>query len=269
MSESLRTVGAQRKHHAEFVRLFPELGVDDPVPPLERWWAEMAPDTTFIELDGQVVAYGYAQALSRTGYVRHVIVDPQVRRRGLGRAMMSALASSLRGRGCERWELNVRSDNVPAIALYESLGMAARYTTWVLRLPRERVRRLPRRDQPVRIAAIAPGLDARLEQRFAIAPGLLASLRNRSGQRLVLAGEDVAPLGAARFDPHYPGCFPFCAEDAGVARAMLEAVLPEVPADKPWIQVVVERDQRLARALTDAGAKLHFEIVHMEGALPC
>jgi GNAT superfamily N-acetyltransferase len=268
VSAPLRVVAAGREHYAEFVRLFPELGVHDPIPSLEVWWKEMAPGSLFLELDGRAVGYGFAQALSRTGYVRHVIVDPDYRGRGLGRSTMLALADWLRKRGCERWELNVRSDNGPALSLYRSLGMEHAFLTWAIQLPRERVEALPRSATPIRIAPIAPERDEAIEKRFELAPGLLASLRQRAGQRLLLAGSDDEPVGAARFDPNYPGCFPFCARGAQVARAMLEAMVPEISADKPWIQVTVERDEPLVRALRAAGGALRLEIAHLEGPLP-
>lgn len=122
MNATVRAVPARREHHAELARLFPELGVDDPVPELERWWAEMASDALFLEAEGKALAYGWAQAPSSLGYVRHVIVDPARRGEGLGRRLMHELAARLRARGCGRWQLNVLVDNAPAIALYRRFG---------------------------------------------------------------------------------------------------------------------------------------------------
>jgi GNAT superfamily N-acetyltransferase len=268
MASEPSPAAARREHYADFVRLFAELGTHDPVPDLERWCREWAPETVFLEHDGRPVGYGRAQALSRTGYVRHVAVERALRRRGLGRALMRALAEWLRERGCERWELNVRTDNEAALALYRSLGMREAFTTRVLRLPRDVAGRLAAAAPPIAVRDAPAELDEALEERFELARGLLASLRRLSGQRILLASEPGDALGVARFDPSYPGCFPFCARTLDAARALLAAALPSLAPDAPWIQLVVERDRELARDLLSHGGTLQMEIVHLSGELP-
>ena len=265
----VRVVAAGRAHYADFARLFAELRVEDPVPPPARWLESMAPGTLFLEAAaGGVVAYGYAQALSRTGYVRHMVVDPAHRRRGLGRRLMHELAAWLRARDCERWELNVLLGNAPAIALYRSLGLQSVFRTWVVRLPPAQVKALAAADAPVCAAPLDPVHDAALEARFAVAPGLLAQSRAAFHRTVLVARRGDEPFGLACFDGAYPGCWPFCATSAAVARRLLEALLPQLPEGTPWLQLVVERDAALAGALCAAGASLRHEIVHMEGALP-
>jgi N-acetylglutamate synthase-like GNAT family acetyltransferase len=83
-------VAADYQHYA---RLFAELGVDDPILEPSRWEATHMPGTTLVREDGQVVAWGYAQALESVGYVRHVAVDPARRGAGLGRVLMEAIAA--------------------------------------------------------------------------------------------------------------------------------------------------------------------------------
>jgi ribosomal protein S18 acetylase RimI-like enzyme len=50
-------------------------------------------------------------------------VEPDVRRRGLGRAVMDALLEWGAEQGATTLWLHVETDNAPAIALYESLGL--------------------------------------------------------------------------------------------------------------------------------------------------
>ena len=51
-----------------------------------------------------------------------LFVRPDAHRGGVGRALVSAALKRARERGCRRVELDVDEDNVPARALYESLG---------------------------------------------------------------------------------------------------------------------------------------------------
>ena len=82
--------------HSHYARLFLELGVDDPVMPVERWVTTMAPAMLVLEDgDGAVVGYAYVQVLQGVGYVRHVVVDPGRRGQGLGRVLMGEIAGRL------------------------------------------------------------------------------------------------------------------------------------------------------------------------------
>lgn len=51
-------------------------------------------------------------------------VAPEARRRGLARALVSRFLYQARLRGAEQAFLEVAADNVPAIALYESVGFS-------------------------------------------------------------------------------------------------------------------------------------------------
>jgi len=51
-----------------------------------------------------------------------IAVAPSARRRGLGQRLLQANQSSLAALGCDTLHLEVRVSNLPARALYESLG---------------------------------------------------------------------------------------------------------------------------------------------------
>lgn len=74
-------------------------------------------------VDGTLVGYAGIARLGRTPpfeYEIHTIgVDPAYQGRGIGRAMMDRLLS---GVGSDAVFLEVRTDNEPALALYQSLG---------------------------------------------------------------------------------------------------------------------------------------------------
>lgn len=75
-------------------------------------------------VDGNLVGYAGIARLGRTQpfeYEIHTIgVDPEYQRHGIGRAMMDRLLSTVEPDGVVF--LEVRTDNEPAITLYESLG---------------------------------------------------------------------------------------------------------------------------------------------------
>ncbi len=55
-------------------------------------------------------------------YLEDLFVRPEARRKGLGRALLAALARTAVARGCHRFEWCVLDWNEPAIAFYRALG---------------------------------------------------------------------------------------------------------------------------------------------------
>jgi ribosomal protein S18 acetylase RimI-like enzyme len=55
-------------------------------------------------------------------WLEDLFVAEPARGTGLGRALVDACLERARARGCARIELDVQSDNAPAIALYERMG---------------------------------------------------------------------------------------------------------------------------------------------------
>jgi ribosomal protein S18 acetylase RimI-like enzyme len=79
------------------------------------------------ELEGMLVAIGAAGAPSAEifgdlGEIKNLYVDPDLKRQGIGRLLLSKLASHLRERGFPGVGLGVVDGNVPAMAFYEALG---------------------------------------------------------------------------------------------------------------------------------------------------
>jgi GNAT superfamily N-acetyltransferase len=224
MPDSVRVRPACADDYEHFVRLVPELGVEDPIPDAERWALAFMPDTIILELDGIVSAYARAQTLENVGYVRHLVVAPQARRRGMGRLAMETIATRLREAECREWCLNVMEDNRAAIALYRSFGMEVAYRTIVLRLPWNRLDGLPPPEPATTVAPVEAAEDAALEAALDLPEGLLTSLRPLEDQ--VLLGVRIRGdfVGVARFDPEYPGCYPFRARSASDARALLRPI---------------------------------------------
>ncbi|WP_437312133.1 GNAT family N-acetyltransferase [Sorangium sp. So ce388] len=263
--------------YEHFARLFVELDTGNPVLPRDRWEGAMARDTLFLEeargaARGEVVAYAYVQPLRGIGYVRHVVVAPPHRGRGVGGAVMQAIAAHLRGRGCTRWCLNVKPDNTAAVRLYRSVGMEHAYTMTTFQLAWDAVARLPRPSRPVVARPAQPSDDAALEAAFALLPGQVAEARGRGGLVLLClvdpTAPDAPPLGFANFDAFLPGAFPFRVAAPGLAAPLLDALRPHAPREPGALLVTVEDDDALVSALRGVGAAVQLVGAHFRGEIP-
>ncbi|MSP98428.1 MAG: GNAT family acetyltransferase [Betaproteobacteria bacterium] len=56
------------------------------------------------------------------GWINYLAVDPQLRRAGLGRALMEEAERRLRALGCAKINLQIRKDNAEATAFYAGIG---------------------------------------------------------------------------------------------------------------------------------------------------
>jgi [ribosomal protein S18]-alanine N-acetyltransferase len=68
------------------------------------------------------IAYAAYRALGGEAELLRLAVAPAARRRGVARTLLAAGRRHLAGFGCQTCFLEVRSDNVAAIALYEAEG---------------------------------------------------------------------------------------------------------------------------------------------------
>lgn len=262
---------ARPDDYPAFVALFPELGVDDPIPDPDRWWATLGSQTLVLEHDGRVVAYIYFQILDATGYVRHVVVHPGHRGRRLGLRLMDAVAERLRAARCTVWCLNVKPDNAAAIGLYERVGMRLAHRSAAVRFAWDLVDRLPSTDMHLKTCRIDPADDAALERAMDLPAGQLANLR-RTAARVDLRLLDPADprnlgLGLASFDPTFPGAFPFRVARPALARPLLTGMRAHASPDRDHVQIVLEGDQPLVDRLVALGAAIHLAFVHLKGPL--
>lgn len=74
------------------------------------------------EEEGKVVGYIGSYYCHPEGYITNVAVAPEMRRRGIGRALIEELIVRGRELSLSFWTLEVRESNEGAISLYSSLG---------------------------------------------------------------------------------------------------------------------------------------------------
>ena len=251
--------------YPRYAALFPELGVDDPIPSEEVFTSRLLPTTIVTERDGAVVGYAYFQRLNDTVYVRNVVTDPGHRRRGVGRVLMQELERRARAAGATRWCLNVKPENVAARALYEEFGMTVAYAAVALRFAWEVVEKLP--ADPAETRSLEPAEDATVEARFELPRGLIEDARQRPRHHVIGVYSGTDALGVACFSPGFPGAFPFRVARVGLARPLLEACRALALPELNYMQVVVEDDAALAATLIEHGAGVRTEIVHYRGEL--
>ena len=71
---------------------------------------------------GTIVGTVMAGYEGHRGWINYLAVDPDRRRRGLGRTLMEHAERLLREAGCPKINLQVRSGNDQVVAFYRSLG---------------------------------------------------------------------------------------------------------------------------------------------------
>ena len=76
------------------------------------------------EENGAVCGYVGSQTVMGETDMMNIAVHPDCRRRGIACALLGELVNQLSERGSHILRLEVRESNVPAIALYKSMGFA-------------------------------------------------------------------------------------------------------------------------------------------------
>ena len=205
-----------------FARLFPELAVPEDTPSADRFAQTIAPDAIVLRDGDGVVGYAWARPRGEQLHVVHLIADPAHRRRGVGRALMAAVAERGRGAGFRRWMLNVKPENVAATRALRAMRPARRARVG---LDARRVGRClaHRARDGGRRAPASPGGRRRFEDAFALSRGELSAFR-ALGRILVAAEDTGGAVGVIAFDPSYPDAVLLRAVVPAHARALLDGI---------------------------------------------
>jgi len=262
----LRARPATADDYELLVRFHRYFELPDP-DPARDWWERFHFHARFVEDEtGRAVGYGLAYRLDRVAYVLHVSVEPDARRRGVGRAVMECLAKKLRDDGTTRWALNVKEENAPAIALYRALGMEVAFVIEVLHIDASQWAALPAGSAIVE--AFDANEDFDVEDTFHFDRGRIGRFREMPGRLSLRAREVDGIVGVAGFDPTFPGAPMFRARDAGVARSLLEQMSAHTKPEAGPLRIVLEDDADLARALVSAGGEREMKLLRMVGPIP-
>lgn len=111
-----------------------------------------AAEVVIAEVDGApggfaLYFHNFSTFLGRHGlYLEDLYVRPELRGRGVGRALLARLAALAVERGCGRFEWSVLDWNEPAIGFYRKLGAVAQDEWTVQRMTGEALERLAAED---------------------------------------------------------------------------------------------------------------------------
>ncbi len=70
------------------------------------------------------IGYICAQERARAAHIVRIAVRPRYQRRGVGKALLAALASALEAKGVRSLTLNTQAENAAALGFYRALGFA-------------------------------------------------------------------------------------------------------------------------------------------------
>lgn len=265
---NLRIRPGRQEDYRAFVELFSELGTNDPVLDEARFAKDIAPTGLFAEdPSGNIVGYAFYQIFAGTIYVRNLVTARQARRRGVGSTLMEAIAGFGCSSGCASWRLNVRPENVAAVALYEKLGFRIQYESYALRLAWALTENC-QLVEGIFARRIDPSDDAALERSMGFLSGQLAATRlNADRVLLLIETPPIGIVGAAIFNPLFPGAYPFHVSRPELAFSLLRALRPYAKVTDTFVHVVIEDQLEVANFLMSEGATLNMRTVHMLGSL--
>ncbi|WP_029510912.1 GNAT family acetyltransferase [Marinobacterium stanieri] len=114
------------QHRQALIALWTECGLvvpqNDPNKDIDRKLQVGADLFLLGVLDGEVVASVMGGYEGHRGWINYLAVKPAHQRKGYGQAMMAAVETRLREKGCPKINLQVRSTNTAVIAFYDALG---------------------------------------------------------------------------------------------------------------------------------------------------
>ncbi|MEO7094510.1 MAG: GNAT family N-acetyltransferase [Polyangiales bacterium] len=232
----------------------------------EDWWRGTYQDVLFLEDDGRTVGYAYSYVLGAEGHVGHLIVDAHARRRGVGLALMNAIASRLRDHRCTTWSLNVEEENAGAQALYRRCGMTPRYFSQAISIAWGATDLLPT-DASIRAVILDAANDEEVETALAVPPGWLRRIRRRPGRTFAVASRDGKPVGVVAYEPVTSSTPLLRAETPAVARALLEVVRGAHQHRRDDVRLHIDDHPALAAAASSIGGRVILRTLLMQGTL--
>jgi ribosomal protein S18 acetylase RimI-like enzyme len=255
---------ARADDYAAYTRLFAELEIPDPIASAEKFAQVLVPLMQMAcAPDGAVVGFVSWRTYGTLVHVMQVAVDREIRGQRVGQRLLEHVRGAARAAGCERWYLNVKRDNAPALRLYERCGFRFELEAVATRLLWANVPQLATRG-----SLVAAGEDAGVSTRYQLPLERLTMFRARPTTRMV-ALRDVAGsiIGFAPFDVVFSGCAAFCADRPELAASLLAEMRTQADLQGDFVRVTIEGNRSLADAVMGLGAELIFEILRLSADL--
>jgi GNAT superfamily N-acetyltransferase len=255
---------ARADDYAAYTRLFAELEIPDPVASEEKFAQALVPVMQMAcAPSGEVVGFVSWRTYGTLVHVMQVAVDREIRGQRVGERLLEHVRGAARAAGCQRWYLNVKRDNAPALRLYERCGFRFELETVATKI---RWAQVPARE--TRGSLVAADEDAVVSARYHMPLERLAMFRARATTRMVALRDAAgAIIGFTPFDVVFPGCAAFCADRPDLAAALLAEMRAHADPQVDFVRVTIEGNRPLADAVLSLGAELVFEILRLSAEL--
>jgi ribosomal-protein-alanine N-acetyltransferase len=196
------------------------------------------------------------------GWIRRLGVAASSRRQGIGKQLLHNALDYCIGADLNEVILYVRSDNTPALQLYESCGFKRVETTYQYVLATAKLRG----DRSIPGITVRPITEIVDEDMPPLEPQWsdLRSLHKPPQQyAFIFQDRTGRNIGYCRLTPSFPGCFPFVISEPSlnlisVLLGFKEYLLPEKEILKLTFQ-----DDRLATACQSEGMDLNYTLFKM------
>jgi len=267
MNDSLDIRDAKSSDYIHFKRLFDYLELDHEPPPKKKWQKDFASKTLFAVLDHRIVGFSTYNKYGKVGHLVFLSVAPKYRQRGIGEKLVSMSAGELSGQDCDKWYLNVKPQNKPAIGLYSKMGFSVKHRSTAIRFDNKILDNL-RNTEDCCVVTIDPHEYSEIEKELGLVEGMLDTYSKYVDRQMVRLKINSNPkdykTGFMCFDPSFPGAYPFKVSSVKFAIPLIVWMKSQVLHDVPYIQIFIEDNEELTSLLLNAGAWSDLQLLNME-----
>ncbi len=216
-----------------------------------------------VEQEGKLVGQLIVSRFGETGaHLGRIGVAKQLQRQGLGTILMKhAIEWFKEQEGVTHVLLYTQHDNYPAQQLYKRFGFKVTGTTWHFYVPFNTLK-------PLHQCSCHPILSEEIDtvgKRYQASMPAAQIRRFLQREHLILTLKDGEGriVGACRFSPKFPGCFPFEIEHLECFDDFIEGLRPHSLPEFDYVRVTFTENPELAKLLEGRQCKLHHRLFQM------
>ncbi len=195
------------------------------------------------------------------GYIGRIAISPEHQGKGYGKGFMSHAIKWLKNQGIRKAHLYTQDHNERAQALYKQFGFKKSGSAWHYFVPLASLcpsghySCTPIRSEEIDIVG----------KKYQSLPAKQIRHFLKSSEHLVftLKNNKEVIIGACRFTPSFPGCFPFEIEDTSAFDDFLHGLKPHASPEFDYIRIVLQDNDKLAEVCQKRGYRLHHRLIKM------
>ncbi|MCF2143907.1 MAG: GNAT family N-acetyltransferase [Candidatus Heimdallarchaeota archaeon] len=206
------------------------------------------------------IGYYRIAIYGREGHIQTIGVHPDYRRKGVGSHLLERSIYQLEKSGCTSYFLYVQTNNTPAINLYKKYGFQGETKSWQFVIPFDLLPNKPRG----KCRHVEWGEIQLLSLRFNVNPLQIQQYFGKKEQYVLVYEMLGQQLGFARFNPAFPGAFPFILKDPNYFLDMV-AILKSYISQKNFteMKITFENQSRLVNYLKEQKIQLNYSLLKM------